>query len=123
MKHGIILLALIVAQFVTAQDSEKENGQILKDIKISFEMGSIEDIDVLNSKDLTALLDYTKPDESIELEIICNFDHQIDDFTVSNTSITIKGNTSDKGEFTKKAEQVQKALNKLYKKKDKNEND
>ena len=123
MKHGLIFLALIIAQLVTAQDSEGYNYQLLEDVKISLEMGSIEDIEILDSEDLISIFDYSKPDQPIELKIICNFDHEVDDLTISGTTMTVKGNTQNLDEFRWKAERVQSALKKLYNKKDKNEND
>lgn len=123
MKHGLIFLALIIAQLVTAQDSEGYNYQLLEDVKISLEMGSIEDIEILDSEELISIFDYAKPDQPIELKIICNFDHEVEDLTISGTTMTVKGNTRNLDEFRRKAEHVQSALKKLYNKTDKNEND
>ncbi|NNK88029.1 MAG: hypothetical protein HKO90_07080 [Flavobacteriaceae bacterium] len=115
MKHGLIFLALIIVQLATAQDSDRHNNQLFKDVKISLEMGSFEDIEILDSEDLISIFDYAKPDQPIELKIICNFDHEIDNLKISGTTMTIKGNTRNLDEFTRKAERVQSALKKLYK--------
>ncbi|MBT8257263.1 MAG: hypothetical protein KJO49_02245 [Bacteroidia bacterium] len=114
MKHIIVLLALFIAQLVTAQEIDT-NIHFLEDVKISFEMGSIDDLEVLDSQDLDSIFDYTRTDQSIELEIICNFDYQLDEMTISGTTLKIRGNSSELEEFKNKANKAKKALKNLYK--------
>ena len=113
MKHIFLLLALLICHFVTSQEVNTDR-QILEDVKVSLEMGSYEDLEVLDSDDFISLFEYVKTDQAIELEIICNFDHSMDDMTISGTTVRLKGNSNDLDEFTKKAERAKNALKQLY---------
>lgn len=115
MKHFIVLLAILIAQWAGAQDMGKTDKQILEDVKISIEMGSVEDIETLDSEELISIFDYAKADQPIELKIICNFDYKMEDLTISGTTLTLNGNTSEMDEFSNKAQQIQSTLKKLYK--------
>lgn len=114
MKHFLLFLALLIAGEVCSQEKAAADHQILEDVRISLEMGSLEDLNILDSEDLTSLFDYAKPDQPIELKIICNFDYKVEDLTISGTTLKISGNTNALDEFNEKARKAQSALKKLY---------
>ncbi|MBT8253374.1 MAG: hypothetical protein HKN00_12910 [Flavobacteriaceae bacterium] len=114
MKNLILILALIIAQIAMGQINEHTSKPDVEVISLSIEVDSFDDLAEFDLKELLSLYELSENDHPIELKIICNFEHETDGVTLSNTEFSVKGYSGKLKSFIDQTAKVKTAFNKLY---------
>lgn len=117
LMKSLCVVLLVFAQQANAQVSEKSNANDLKDMSITVEVDSAEELEkALGINAIKELLSLAGGNEDISLTITCNKEPNENGIKPS-LSLKITGNTGKPDEFIKQTEYIKKAAMESYKEK------
>ncbi|MGC6432125.1 MAG: hypothetical protein ACON5F_13860 [Jejuia sp.] len=115
MKNLVTLLALVCFTFASAQSKDEKQNVKLKDLNITVEVASEDDVKstfkVSDFKELTTMLE---ANSEMSFKIVCNGKSEKG---LTHLIYKVKGNTNDIDSFLKDIRTIRKSAIKYYKNK------